>query len=221
MKAMNQINELFSKMDKWRHLPTYQLEKRADIFFSIYLGDILSNRFNVEIDHVLPEFPVRIGTINPQVNTNNRSFKIDYLAKVKNSNTVIFVELKTDDRSRRRKQDWYLQRVEEVGIVKLLHGLRKIVTATRYKKKYWCLLEKLQEMGLIGLNPDKTIEIIDVEYEIQVVYIQPNNINGEENVISFYEIAETIEQPRDELGLRFAQSLREWASVKVGEYARL
>lgn len=219
-KAMNRINELFSKMDEWRHLPAYQLERRADIFFSIYLGDLLCKRLGVEIDGVIPEFPVRIGTIHPKVNTN-RSFKIDYLAKVKNSDTVIFVELKTDDSSRRSKQDWYLQRAKEVGVVKLLHGLREIYEATGYKKKYRCLLGKLQEMGLIVLNPDETIEIIEVKYEIQVVYIQPNNRDGKENVISFREIAEIIEQQGDELSLRFAQSLREWASVRAGECARL
>jgi hypothetical protein len=27
--------EIFSTLDRWRHLPTYQLERRADIFLAI------------------------------------------------------------------------------------------------------------------------------------------------------------------------------------------
>lgn len=102
---MNRINELFDNMDKWRHFPSYQLERRADIFFSLYLSSLLENRLGVEIDSIIPEFPIRIGTIDPKTETN-QSFKVDYLAKVKKENRIIFVELKTDARSRRTKQDW-------------------------------------------------------------------------------------------------------------------
>jgi len=31
------INELFDLLDDWRNLPSYQLERRADIFFAIHL----------------------------------------------------------------------------------------------------------------------------------------------------------------------------------------
>ncbi len=37
---MKHLNELFDNMDSWRHLPAYQFERRADIFFSIYLPDL-------------------------------------------------------------------------------------------------------------------------------------------------------------------------------------
>lgn len=219
-KAVNRINELFSRMDEWRHLPAYQLERRADIFFSIYLGHLLRKKVGLEIDGVIPEFPVRVGTVHPTENTN-RSFKIDYFAKAKNSDTVVFVELKTDDASRRSKQDWYLQRAKEVGVAKLLQGLREIYAATGSKKKYRCLLGELEGMGLIVLNSDETIEVVEAKYEVQVVYIQPNNRDGKENVIPFREIAGIVEQQGDELSLRFAQSLREWASVTAGECAKL
>ena len=33
---------------------------------------------------MLPEFPVRVGTVDPNSDTN-QSFKIDYLVKIKNS----------------------------------------------------------------------------------------------------------------------------------------
>jgi len=36
---MKQIDTLFDRMDAWRHLPNYQLERRADIFFAMYLPE--------------------------------------------------------------------------------------------------------------------------------------------------------------------------------------
>jgi len=137
------INEIFDNMDAWRHLPAYQLERRADIFFSIYLPDLLFNKFCVKIEGVIPEFPIRIGTIHPKLDIN-KSFKVDYLAKVKESNTIMFVELKTDQGFRRDKQDWYLERAKQVGLVELLEGVRKIFTATNSKKKYKYLLDRFR-----------------------------------------------------------------------------
>ena len=62
---MKRINDLFDYMDNWRHLPSYQLERRADSFFSIYMKAFVQNRFDVEIESVIPEFPERKGTIYP------------------------------------------------------------------------------------------------------------------------------------------------------------
>ena len=74
---INRISEIFDNFDDWRHLPSYQLERRSDAFFSIYLGMILKETYAEEIQGIIPEFPVRIGTIYPKKSTN-RSFKIDY-----------------------------------------------------------------------------------------------------------------------------------------------
>jgi hypothetical protein len=212
---MNRIDQLFDHMDEWRHLPSYQLERRSDIFFSVYLCSILEVKFGEEIEGIIPEFPVRIGTIQPEARTN-RSFKIDYLAKVKGKNSVVFLELKTDDSSRRGKQDWYLNRAQEVGLVSLLNGLKKICRATSAKGKYRFLLEKLQSMGLLAVTKEGDIHIAPVEYSSKVVYLQPNNVDGKENVVSFREAAEIIERENDDLSERFAQSLREWARIEAG-----
>ena len=32
------VNALVEHLDRWRHLPNYQLERRADIFFGLYLA---------------------------------------------------------------------------------------------------------------------------------------------------------------------------------------
>jgi len=74
---IKRINEIFDNFDDWRHLPPYQLERRSDAFFSICLGIILKETYAEKIQGIIPEFPVRIGTIYPK-NGTNRSFKIDY-----------------------------------------------------------------------------------------------------------------------------------------------
>lgn len=212
---MDQINELFDNLDSWRHLPAYQLERRADIFISIYLADILCQHFGVTIDGLIPEFPVRIGTIYE--NGDNKSFKIDYLARVKDSNRLYFVELKTDQSSRRDTQDQYLERARQVGFAELLEGLRQIYRATNSKKKYRCLLEELQDLGFLHLEHNSSFEIIPAVYDIEIVYIQPNDPYGLNNVITFKEVAEIVERHRDAFSLRFADSLLLWASTKAGE----
>lgn len=217
---MNRINELFDNLDEWRHLPSYQLERRADIFFSIYMKTLVHSKLDLEIEHVIPEFPVRIGTIYPKIDTN-RSFKIDYFAKARGINKVIFVELKTDTGSRNEKQDWYLERAQEVGVVKLLEGVAEIYRKTTAKKKYRCLLKKLETMGLIKSLSDGNFEIVQAEYKIALMYIQPNNEDGEENVLTFHEVAEIVGQHNDELSKRFAQSLRGWATVSAGDCSNL
>jgi hypothetical protein len=213
---MTRINALFDNMDVWRNLPAYQLERRADIFFSIYLPEILSHKFGVKIEGVIPEFPVRVGTIYHDTDIN-KSFKVDYLAKATNSKTIILVELKTDEDSRRDKQDWYLERAKEVGLVELLDGVRKIYKATNSKKKYEYLLGLLQDLGFIVFDKNGTFEITQADYNIQVVYIQPNNPDRQDNVITFQEISKIIKKNEDELSIRFSKSLLSWSGTKAGE----
>ena len=40
------LNKLFETLDDWRNLPAYQLERRADVFFAIYLDEIIKGKFN-------------------------------------------------------------------------------------------------------------------------------------------------------------------------------
>jgi len=213
---MKHINDIFDNLDKWRHLPAYQLERRADIFFSIYLPDLIFSKLGIIIDEVIPEFPIRIGTINRKQNIN-KSFKVDYLAKEKNKNTVVFIELKTDEGSRRDKQDQYLERAKQVGLIELLEGIRKIYLATKSKKKYQHLLDRLQNVDLITTDNGGIFTINQADYHIEIVYIMPINPKGLENVITFREAAEIIKRHEDDLSLRFSKSLLRWAEVQAGE----
>ena len=74
---MNRINSLFDSLDDWRNLPSYQLERRADIFFSLYLAEVLKKKRNIDIDsRIIPEFPV-IKRTKDKDNNTRQSFKVD------------------------------------------------------------------------------------------------------------------------------------------------
>lgn len=102
MNTNDAVNEIFEKLDEWRNLPSYQLERRADIFFAIYLKEILSSFFpeaDCEKAIIVPEFPYWKQKQDPETNSNPSH--IDYAVFIpdrteKKLEWLIFIELKTD-----------------------------------------------------------------------------------------------------------------------------
>ncbi|NQS99096.1 MAG: hypothetical protein HQ591_11630 [candidate division Zixibacteria bacterium] len=229
---MNQIETLFDRMDVWRHLPNYQLERRADLFFSLYLPEVLEAKLGFPIqEQIVPEFPVRIGTIYPDIPID-KSYKIDYVALSADTDRAVFVELKTEYLSRRPKQDKYLKAAQKAGLSALLAGLLEIFRATNFKRKYFCLLEHLESMGLLripmpmreimsrpnlqGVNEaSHEVEFTSQTTECKIVYVQPNGTWP--NIISFAEFGAIVQQHDDTVSQRFAQSLTEWANIPAGK----
>ncbi len=229
---MNQIDDLFDRMDAWRCLPSYQLERRADLFFSLYLAEAIEARFGFPVnDRILPEFPVRIGAIQPE-SGSNQSFKIDYLVLSRDGDTAVLVELKTEGRSRRDEQDRYLQAAQATGLPALVAGVVDIFRTTTAKRKYFYLLEYLEGMGLIRMpaplrdimssrnlrgatETSRHIQITAQAATMLVLYLQPSGSGPD--VLSFEEFRVTVEKRDDPISRRFAQSLATWASINAGE----
>jgi len=230
------IPMIFDRMDTWRHLPHYQLERRADILFSLYIHEALESKLGFPVlDTLIPEFPVRIGTICPGI-TGDKSYKIDYLALSTSRTQPVFVELKTEGLSRRTAQDEYLRASQRVGLPRLLEGLLDIFRATKAKRKCFALLLHLQRIGLVEI-PNALIAIMsrsslrgaseasqrvrilaDGMESPRIVYIQPRGDHPQEE-ISFHEFAAVVQRHSDPVAQRFAQSLHEWASVQTGDYS--
>lgn len=242
---MKNIDILFGRMDAWRHLPNYQLERRADIFFSLYLPEVLEKHFSFPVKDVLvPEFPVHINTICPDKPTD-KSYKIDYVAFSEDGDRVFLVELKTDDASRRGSQDIYLCKAKKEGLERLIDGLKKIFMATAAKRKYFHLFDLLEKAGMVSIPDQMRVfmnrsnlqglnELIrEITYlgspsEIHIVYVQPNDcrehkpdlsLEDKVSVITFKDFAEVVKGHKDVVSHRFAQSLETWASVIPGNNA--
>ena len=222
ISALPTIERVFDLLDRWRHLPAYQLERRADIFFALFLAEVLGKHFKIVINPILvPEFPIK----HKGDNTSN---KADYLALSGDGKRAFLIELKTDITSRRKKQDKYLCDAVGVGLKKLVEGVLEIYSVSKQKPKYVHLLYLLSKISLIeyedGLFPvekgySEVLNRIKGQVEkrrdwpsLEVVYIQPRT-----NIIDFKEFADAIEMGEGE-GIRslFAERLRKWAVDKAG-----
>jgi hypothetical protein len=222
---------LFDNMDRWRHLPAYQLERRADIFFSAYLPAVVAEHTGVEVcAQVIPELPILRSLIWPDKHGKS-SVKLDYAVFAADRSKVFFVELKTDGASRRDDQDTYLSRSVDIGFERIVQGIVEISQATHAYQKYGHLLHVLADHGCVrlpeGLHEHlwpkvrpglgKLLDAIEVsvggdEFAIEVVYLQPTGGSAGERVIDFEEFALHVERHSDPVSELFAASLRRWVA---------
>jgi len=202
--------EVFDKLDRWKQLPNYQLERRADIFFAQYMAEALEIKLGSKVKPtIVPEFPAK------QEDTK-RSDKIDYLAVTADGNELVLIEIKTDMGSTRAAQWKYLRRAAKAKASGLLSWLVEIRKATNEGDKYDALFAELRGLGL---DPEKPL---DLPQECCVVVVQPNpTLDPQEakkfrdegikvHVISLSAFETVVAMHPDPLSQRFAQSLREW-----------
>lgn len=243
------FQQVFDKLDLWRHLPAYQLERRADIFFSFYLKDVLEafireqGRDNIELsDLIIPEFPLIYsrGKLRKDRKPYSRSVKVDFVLFNRDLSKAYFIELKTDEGSKRNDQETYLKEAEGENFNDYLDGIVALTRDSGERKKYYHLLNLLETLGLLDISPDvkakiygdkrrrqglkKLIESIkpvyaDRKIPIEVFYVKPNDEDDDKAklpVIDFDFFASCLEDRSDPLSMRFADSLRRWKAVKAG-----
>ncbi len=156
--------DVFNRLDRWRNLPKYQLERRADIFFSLYLLDIMQSELGKRrqkfIDLIIPEFPL-LQPGSKSKGTGKKchlSNNVDYLmfseprGKTPESKKVWLVELKTDGASIRPEQIDYICQAARQGLGKCVKDLVEIALNTNSRQKYFHLLHSLSSAGII-LSP--------------------------------------------------------------------
>ncbi len=220
----------FNLLDRWRHFPSYRLEPHVDAFLALYLADVLAAHFDVDIDTgIIPEFPLRLGTLaGGDDDGPNMSKHVDFVALSANTDTVYFVEVKTDQASRSQGQDDYLKVAKKTGLEALLGGLLRIAAATTHHLKYGRLLVLLADLGLFdvpcalqeGGLPHRKLARTELlsqvsvsekakRMSIEIVYVQPSNPHSETEVIDFPMFASVIEG-RGELGGLLAKMLMRW-----------
>ena len=223
------VASLFSRLDEWRHLPAYQLERRADIFFGLFLPEALNHHLRsrgISINpSVIPEFPLR-------QKTNRRSDKADYFALSTDRKHAFLIELKTDLRSLRDGQEQYLGEARKRGMRGILEDVKYMAQAKNpnSRRKYFHLLRALANLELMGLPPElehkmyvqprgvynciKGVDIEPVLPKLEVIHMLPK-ANGKENCIEFKTLANIVEH-QGEIGRVFARYLRTWACIEAG-----
>ena len=222
------ICDVFDRLDKWRHFPNYQLERRADIYFAMFLPDVLGKCCGTSINPIIiPEFPLK--------KDNNQSKNPDYFALSADCKRAFLIELKTDIGSVDHEQITYLSNASGKELRDILCDLKSIIKATdkESRKKYFFLFQKLAELDLIDLsdrrakclqqiiwadrsnglsNCLKDIEVRGRNVCPEVIYILPNessDIPSEFTQITFKKFANAIKEG-GEIANRFGKSLIRW-----------
>jgi hypothetical protein len=220
---MDPLDRLFEHLDRWRHLPAYQLERRADVFFSVYLKEVVEKVTGVALEDVMiPELPIKHdGT--------SQSDKVDYALFAKDRSRVYFVELKTDAGSRNAHQDAYLKRASDHGFRHVVDGIRTILLSTTEHQKYHHLAVALKRLGYLEIpgtlaehtHPEllsgrgklvERIVVAPVESSIEVLYVQPEVTEGD-RCIDFAAFADHVGGHADPFSQRFAAALRGWRTA--------
>jgi hypothetical protein len=220
------LEAVFANLDRWRHLPNYQLERRADIFFSVYLKGLVQEVTGVVLDDVIiPELPIKRDLIKPG-QPMNRSFKVDYVLFARDRSRVFFVELKTDRSSRRPGQDHYLEAARRLGFRAVLGGVCGLLRSTDSHEKYHHLASSLVQLGYLTMPIDlrdhlfptrrsgfreriARIGVTEANPTIEVLYVQPETSEGD-RCIDFAQFAEFVDRYDDPLSKVFAAHLRKW-----------
>jgi hypothetical protein len=216
------IDIIFQHLDRWRHLPAYALERRADVFFSVYLKGFIEDQSGIALeDEILPELPLKHSE-------TARSVKVDFVIFPKDRERVFFLELKTDPKSRRDRQDEYLLAAQAGGFRRIVEGIREIFLRTDSHQKYFHLACALERLGFLRMpsevesflysNPRRgqeferclqAIEVMPHDPPIKVIYLQPIATN-EPNCLGFEQFARYIGRFSDPFSQRFAERLLAW-----------
>lgn len=201
------IAETLNWLNDWKKLPAYKAEPRVDFLVAGALPEIIRKKYNCNIKVIIPELPIRIGSIYKDLDID-KSYKVDFYIYLENGEHL-FIEFKTDSGSRRLKQDKYLLASKNVGMKAILDGIIKINSVTTYKVKYSHLIKKLLAFGLIK-ESSSGYAVNILQDAIEILYIQPKATNF--NEIGFDEISKLMSESNDEFYKMFSEILFSWSN---------
>ncbi len=137
------FKKILETLNSNKEFPKYQLERRVDIYFNIFLPDIIKAVYGLqyEANLIIPELPIK-------KENSKQSINIDYFACCENTGTAFLIELKTDPGSCREDQLKEYIRFRRDRFPDLIDSIKEIRTASKHKNKYDQLLGMLQ--GKIG-----------------------------------------------------------------------
>ena len=213
------IENILDQLDMDWPLPAYRLEPAAAPFFRLFLLDVLEEHCGRKFARdVIPEFPLRQGALWPNrtFKKPNESKKVDYAVFDKDRQDVVFAELKTDMVSLKPDQAATLKQASQCELRVLVDGIIRIRLAPDASPKYDYLLHRLEGLGLVCCTDSEWKNLApQVGVKPRILYIQPKADKAAPGAwadhIYFEEFACRVEG-RGEVGRRFAESLRKWAS---------
>jgi hypothetical protein len=216
----DRLEQIFNNLDRWRHLPSYQLERRFDVFLTPYIHEILQDYLGIKLDTALiPEMPLK-------QTDSNRSDKVDYVLFSADRRIVYLVELKTDCASERDVQDEYLKRAAGMPWSEVLRNLVEITVETKSRRKYLHLLHLLARAGQLQLDPQivpslknqnaprfrrEWVTVPDVGRSVAApIYIRPLPATDTRACITFADVRLVTQRYTDPLSVLMTRYLAGW-----------
>lgn len=213
------INTMLNNLDTWRHFPKYQMERRVDLFFSLFLREIIQDsKFagsKTLRKEIIPEFPFK------NVEGLHTTVNFDYVLFSEDLHAAFIVELKTDPTSAGDTNNPYLAGLLEsnVTFTEIVNGLLLVAKKSRHKMKYHCLLKKLENIGIIERFGEDGWQCKHQIPKPVIIYLAPGLTKSDPakiNLIDFYQAATTLEKLGGEVERQFASYLRQWQNTKAG-----
>jgi len=128
------------------------------------------------------------------------------------------VEVKTDSKSRSKRQDDCLKKAKKNRLEKLVNDINSIYKKSDEKDKYRHLIEKLKEKNIINIKDnDKLVFEFNKNKnkDLEIIYVQPSK-NEKDHIIDFNEISEWIfdnkikDKDNCEFEKELCEKLRKW-----------
>jgi len=213
MNHTEAVEMMLKNLDNWRHLPKYQLERRADMFFGLFIRHIMEARYGRMHDLIIPEFPYKNDK------ERNTTVNFDYVLFSENLDRVFVVELKTEPESAGGINNSYLNKVVEIPFEDIIGDLKSVVAATNQKNKYNCLIKLLEQIGFILKDSGNKWECSPKTGKPTVVYLTPKlkkELNGKFDMILFDEAADILSKSGGAVECHFASYLRRWNDNPAG-----
>jgi len=218
------IDEYFRTLEDWKGLPAYKLETRIDSIVGFALPEIIKDIKGYSVKEVIPELPLRVGTLlykekerfekDKWKQIANKSNKVDFYVLTE-CHKNLFIEFKSDIGSLNDGQNGYLKKAKKCGMEKILDGIIKIASVSTYEKKYKHLLEKLHNCGLIK-GENGNIHQTARQSTIDLIYILPTKPKKDikQEIIYYETLADSISRSYkgSEIMERFASSIMEWSN---------
>jgi len=190
---MEFVEVLIKSIVENKDMPKVQVEREISPILDIFMKDILNNTIgngNNSFEHIMSEFPIQ--SLKKEENKlTNRSVNIDNLY-LKDRDTLVFIELKTDNTSYRIDQTIryinLLNKINNQSASFCFEFLEKLSKESSKKDKYKIALRRIEEK--FDLNQLKAIK------KTQLVYIVPSKIqkkiekeSGITNIINFTQVS--------------------------------
>lgn len=205
------ISDLFNLLNRWRHLPNYQLECRADVFFALFLPEVLEKECDIKIKQpLIPEFPV-------DKNKGDRGHKQqeEMLRRVacKKSLKCLLEDVK--EIAQYKNGDSKQKTQKYVHLLSHLCGLKLV----KFSPELYGLALAKNSKGIATML--SAIELtVSNGVPLKVIYVQPEREQPDKNdhtVIDFDTFSDVIMKSyrgSDDVRILFACHLRKWASEK-------